>query len=97
MTPETAAKRSCVPAEPFARVAQQWLDNWENSLKVLAEEMKVELEGLRKVVTGKKEWISFDYAEKLLFCCGGDWVGELYDIYQSADLRYLDRNKPCAA
>lgn len=95
-------QRDLVPAEPFAGIAQQWLGRQEesgNPLALLADEMRMDKEGLRKIVTGKQPWITFDKAEKLLICCGGTWddSAELYAIYEEFDFEWLDAKKPCAA
>ena len=91
--------RDLVPAEPFARVAQQWLGRQEesgNPLGLLAEQMGCDKEGLRKLVTGKQPWLTFDKAERLLICCEATWddSAELYSIYEEFDFSWVDRKKP---
>jgi len=95
-------QRDLVPAAPFAEIAQQWLGRQEesgNPLGLLADELKCDKEGLRKIVTGKQPWISFDRAEKLLLSCGQHWESsaELSCIYEEMNLSWLDEKKPCVA
>lgn len=91
--------RDLVPAAPFAEIAQAWLGRQEesgNPLGLLATEMGTDKERLRKIVTGKQAWITFDNAEKLLFLCGEHWdsSAELSCIYKEFDLSWVDTKKP---
>jgi len=91
--------RDRVPTAPFARVAQEWLGKQEesgNPLGLLADELKTDRERLRKIVTGKQEFMGFDQAEKLLFVCDGTWDDspELFSIYEDFCFDWLDRVRP---
>jgi len=64
----------------------------------LAEKTGLDIENLRKIKNGKREWISFDTVDKILTRVNGLSWGmndELSAIYQGFDLRWLDRTSPC--
>lgn len=109
----TASRQGCVPASPFVRVIEEWLaketqeieddpfDNLGVSPMVrLAELVRMDIDNLRKIRNGKREWIGFDTADKIVTVCtdGLGWRtdSELAAIYQAFDFTWLDRTKPCA-
>jgi DNA-binding Xre family transcriptional regulator len=66
----------------------------------LSERMDMDIENVRKIKNGKKDWIGFDIADKIVTVCtdGLGWRNdpELFAIYQSFDFGWLDAKKPCA-
>jgi hypothetical protein len=99
---EAMARRGCVPGQPFARIIQEWQEREEESIFSLAQKLGFsDVEGIRKVGAGKRMYIGFDLADKIVAVCtdGFAWLNdpELRSIYQGFDLSWLDLKKPCAA
>jgi len=101
-----AGRRGLVPGRPFGRVISDWLIKHDKdndtitSFDQLAAEMKMDPSNLRKIRDGKRSWIGFDVADKIVVVClgAGGWRddSELSHIYQSTDFTWLDMKKPCA-
>ena len=103
-------KRGQVPGEPFGRIIQDWVfaqkyvkqdieDITVPPLQWLAQETGTDVESLRKLKNGKRRWIGFDVADKLVTTID-PWLWridpELRVVYQSVDLGHVDRLRPCA-
>lgn len=91
MTPESAARKGLVPVGPISRVMQG------TDLAELADETGIDLERLRKIRNGKKDWLSFDNADKIVTTVDPLlWIKdpELRRIYQGFDFTWLDRSRP---
>jgi len=108
----TASRQGCVPGLPFARVMQEWLEKESQEIEDdpfdnlcispmvrLAELMNMDIHNARKIKNGKREWIGFDIADKIVAVCtdGFGWRNdpELAAIYQSFNFDWLDRVRPC--
>ena len=104
------SRQGCVPGFPFARVINEWvtrnMPEEENEIavapmSVLAELMGMDINNLRKIRNGKREWIGFDLADKIVAVCtdGLGWRNDpqLASIYEHFDFGWLDSRKPCAA
>jgi len=80
------------------RKAQEYA-RW-SPMVLLAERMGMDIENVRKIKNGKREWIGFDIADRIVVVCtdGLGWRNdpELYAIYRAFDFSWLDLAKPCA-
>ena len=98
----TASRSGCVPGEPFARVLQEWCDRHDSealaAMTVLSEVIDIDISQLRKIKDGKREWISFDLADKIITRVDELSWGmneELTAIYKGFNFEWLDRVHPC--
>lgn len=102
------SRQGCVPGFPFARIITEWVEQntpeEESELAIapmviLAELMSMDIDNLRKIKNGKRDWIGFDLADKIVAICtdGLGWRNdpELSTIYQHFNFTYLDFKKPC--
>lgn len=90
--------RGCVPGEPFARVIQDWLQKHE--LTEFAGLMELDLSAASKLANGKRPWIGFDIADRIICVIGPELRlknPEIKRIFREFDLEWLDRVRPCAA
>lgn len=97
-------KGGLVSGGPFGRIVNEWLDRQGTdttipSLSLLAVELGIDVESLRKLKNGRRPWINFDFADKIVVTCLGPfawWLdAELQEVYQTVDLRGIDRKRPC--
>ena len=101
------ARAELVPAAPFVRVLQEWLHRESTQaddefsfapMRVLADRMEMDISNLSKIKNGRREWIGFDLADKIVCICtdGLGWLNdhELRTIYEGYDLTWLDTKKP---
>ena len=89
--------RGLVPAAPFVQLILNW-ETETSSIADLAKELGREVEGVRKLRNGKRPWIGFDLADKIVAVCtdGMAWHEnpELRELYDGYDLRWLDEHRP---
>ena len=72
---------------------------YQHPMTVLAERLSMDIDNLRKLRKGKRPWIGFDLADKIVAVCtdGFGWWNdhELRTIYEHFDFEWLDRKRPC--
>ena len=72
----------------------------QSPMSRLAEATGIDISNLRKIKDGKREWIGFDIADRIVVVCtdGLGWRNdpELFAIYRAFDFSWLDLAKPCA-
>ena len=70
----------------------------QSPMSRLAEATGIDISNLRKIKDGKREWISFDLADKIITRVDELSWGineELTAIYKGFDFEWLDRVHPC--
>ena len=70
----------------------------QSPMSRLAEATGIDISNLRKIKDGKREWIGFDTADKIITRVNGlSWHSdkELEAIYQGFSFEWLDRVHPC--
>ena len=70
----------------------------QSPMSRLAEATGIDISNLRKIKDGKREWIGFDTADKIVTRVDELSWGmneELKAIYQGFDFEWLDRVHPC--
>ena len=110
----TGSRKGCVPGGPFARVMLEWLEKESQEIEDdpfdnlcvspmvrLKESLGMDINNLRKIKNGNREWIGFDIADKIVAVCtdGLGWRNdpELRAIYKAFDFDWLDQKKPCVS
>ena len=111
-TADKAAKAGLIAAPPIGRAIERWAaTQWFNEIEYhgeeahqyalhtsawLAEKTGIHIDTITKIRSGKKEWVEFDNADRLLCAMRVPWDSnpELDEIYQTFDFSWLDLQRP---